>query len=305
MKRGGGVEPFERFRIGIGGPEEAESVVDRLARKGVDFLKIRSVSSVETYRAIAAAARRYGLTLVGHPVAPPEEILRAGQRSIEHGFYPPLGDRTAEQRRELFRQFRSNGIAMVPTFVVGEVLLVPYARMKAIAEDQEGRIEPKRKYLSGYLIKDWREQVEEQKEPWPGLRDYLAKRLREVREMLEADVRIMPGTDTAVLLIWPGFSVHDELRIFVDQLGMTPMQAIVSATRSPAEFFGLQESLGTIEKEKLADMVLLQADPLTDIANTSRIEAVIRDGKLFGALEIQRLLAEVASTARRQDHGSK
>ena len=56
-KANAGVEPFERFRIGVGGPEEAEAVVDRLARKGVDFVKLRSVSSVETYRALTASAR--------------------------------------------------------------------------------------------------------------------------------------------------------------------------------------------------------------------------------------------------------
>src|SRR6185369_11956149 len=128
-----------------------------------------------------------------------------------------------------------------------EALLVPYAQMKAIAEDAEGRVDPRRKYLSGYMIEDWKEQVEEQKEPWPGLHEYLKTRLQDVREMFEAGVRIMPGTDTAVVLIWPGFSLHDELRIFVQQLGMTPMQAIVSATRSPAEFFGIQDTVGSVE----------------------------------------------------------
>ena len=298
MRRDRGVEPFERLRIGIAGPDEAEAVVDRLAQKRVDFLKIRSVASVETYRAISAAAQKRGLTLVGHPVTTADEILRARQRSIEHGFYPSLDDRAAEQRRELFRGFSSNGMAMVPTFIVGEVMLNPYAKMKRIAKDQEGRVEPKRKYLSGYLIEDWKEQVEELKDPWPGLEDFLSKRLRDVGEMFGEGVRIMPGTDTAVLLIWPGFSLHDELRLFIERLGMTPMQAIVSATRSPAEFFGLQESLGTIEKGKFADLVLLQADPLKDIANTTQIATVVRHGRLFTAADIQKLLKTVETAAR-------
>jgi imidazolonepropionase-like amidohydrolase len=300
MRRDAGVEPFERFRIGIGGPDQVEPIVDQLARKGVDFLKIRSVASVETYRAIGGAARKHGLTLVGHAVESPEEILRVGQRSIEHGFYPPLEGRSAEQRLNLFRHFSSNGIAMTPTFVVGEALLVPYTQMKAIAEDQNGRLEQKRKYLSGYMIQDWMEQVEEQKEPWPGLRDFLKARSRDVREMFQAGVRIVPGTDTAVVLIWPGFTLHDELRIFVEQLGMTPMQAIISATRSPAEFFGIQDTTGTVEPGKIADLVLLERNPTENITNTMTIAGVVQGGKLFERSEIEKMLADVAAQAQRR-----
>ena len=293
MKREAGVEPVERFRVGLATPEEAEAVVGRLSKQGVDFLKVRSVSSVEIFRALGAAAKRHNLALVGHAVASPEELLQVGQRSIEHGFYPPLDDRSAEKRRELFRQFRMKEIAVVPTLVVGEALRVPYARMKSIVEDHDGKLEPKRKFLSGYLIEDWKEQVEEQKSPWPGLDDFLVKRARDIREMLESGVRIMPGTDTAVVLIWPGFSLHDELRLLVQQVGMTPMQALVSATRSPAEFFGMQESLGTVQKGKIADLVLLDGDPIEDINNTSKVVSVVHGGKLLSTMDRQRLLHDL------------
>ena len=69
--------------------------------------------------------------------------------------------------------------------------------------------------------------------------------------MHKAGVRIVPGTDVAVLLIYPGFSLHDELQLLVKYVGLTPMEAIISATRYPAEFFGMQETLGTIEKGRL------------------------------------------------------
>ena len=101
----------------------------------------------------------------------------------------------------------------------------------------------------------------------------------------------MPGTDVAVALMYPGFSLRDELHYFVEKIGMTPAETLVSATRYAAEFSGMQDSLGTVEAGKLADLLLLDADPLVDIRNVGRIHAVIARGELFDQAKLSSLLA--------------
>jgi imidazolonepropionase-like amidohydrolase len=300
MKREGTVEPVDRFRLGVPNAESAESVVARLSAMGVDFIKVRTTASLETYRAIAAAAQKHGLALVGHATASPEEIIKAGQRSVEHSFIPPLSGRTPEQRAELFRKMAAAKIAVTPTLVVGEALLTPYDRAAAIAEDSQGKLDARRRYLSGYLIEDWREQVAEKKEARMDLTKLFAERARDLREMHQSGITLLPGTDAGVLLIYPGFSLHDELRLLVEQAALTPMEAIMSATRRSAEFLGLERSLGTIERGKIADLVLLDANPLDDIRATQRIAGVAVSGRFFSKAELQRMLARVEAVGKKR-----
>ena len=84
-----------------------------------------------------------------------------------------------------------------------------------------------------------------------------------------------------VLNVFPGASLHEELRLFVDSVGMSPMEGLASATRVPAEWLGMADSLGTIEPGKIADLVLLGSDPLQDITNTRDIAMVMLGGELF------------------------
>jgi len=298
MKERKTVEPVDRFRAPVGDTIDARRVVDSVARLGVDFIKVRTATSPETYRAIAAATRRAGLTLAAHgDIVAADEMLRSGQRSIEHAIYPPLQKQDAAVRAQLIRELAAARVAVVPTMVnYYQWLNVPPSDARRIIDDSLGRIDPRRRYVTGYLLADWKEQVDERGVVKDALiRRFFLRRaydavLRDVREMRSAGVRILPGTDVAVALIYPGFSLRDELGYFVEKLGMTPLEALVSATHNAAEFSGMLDSLGTIERGKLADLVLLDADPLANIKNVGRIDAVMVRGELYDRAKLSALL---------------
>jgi imidazolonepropionase-like amidohydrolase len=115
--------------------------------------------------------------------------------------------------------------------------------------------------------------------------------------MHKAGVRFLVGTDTPNPFCLPGFSLHDELALFV-QAGFSPLEALQTATINPAQFWGIEKDLGTIEEGKIADMVLLDANPLQDIMNTRRIAAVVTRGKLVNRDEINAMLAKEAATIK-------
>jgi len=107
--------------------------------------------------------------------------------------------------------------------------------------------------------------------------------------MFRAGVPLLAGTDAMNPFCFPGFSLHDELALLVDS-GLTPLAALQSATLRPAEFLGRTEDLGLIAPGKRADLVLLSADPLADIHNTTHIEAVWFRGKYFDHAALDQLL---------------
>jgi len=296
-------EPVERTRIPVGSPDDAGRVVTAIAQAGLDHVKIRTVQDRATYLAIAEAARKARLPLVGHPPSlPPEDILTAGQKSLEHGLVVPPASPEREQRLAVYRRFADAGIAVVPTLITAFAsVFPPQETLAAMVEDDAGKIEPRRRYVSKFLLIDWREQVPEQTpERRAFFRELKPRGLQVLREMHEAGVKILPGSDTGVLGVFPGSSLHEELALFVSELGLTPAQALERATRSSAEFLGLGASLGTIAQGKLADLVLLGADPLADLGNLRSVDAVVMRGRLFTRADVDMLLAAVEAAPDRQ-----
>lgn len=301
-------------------PEEGREQVRRLKAAGADFVKAYDLLGAETFAAIAEEAKAQGMPIAGHlPFAvSPADVSNAGYRTLEHinWLVIPLsseGDavsaeirsaapetvieimRAAQDRllrsvdvnrvRALAAAFRRNGTYLDPVLSNG---------WHAAAESRrDGRLDARMRFLPPAYRAMWN---------GPGFDDAFATRFWRtvdlVRLLHREGVELIAGTDVTNQrghII--GFSLHDELALLV-RAGLSPMEAIEAATRKPSRLFGFSD-LGTIEAGMQADLVLLDADPLANIANTTRIAAVMAGGRLFDRDALQRMLTEIEQEAAR------
>jgi imidazolonepropionase-like amidohydrolase len=296
---------------------EASEDVHSLIRRGVDFIKVQSILSRESYFAIAAACKREHISFVGHVPdrVTAAEASDAGQKSIEHltgvlrgcsrdeprlmreQFLVDKKETPTQSRlrvlawqREVLRSFSDkNAQNLFDRFVHNQTWQVPtliLLKKDAFATPKtDPSQDPRRKYIPKHFLDGWDKGAVDRdkgttKQEFALRSELLAKSIQIVGRMQSAGVRIMAGTDSAAPYVFPGSALHEELALLV-QAGLTPMQALQAATRNPAEFLGKLDSQGTIEQGKFADLVLLEANPLSDIQNTQRICAVILRGKLL------------------------
>ncbi len=279
------VEPVRRMRRPVDGPEAAREIVRELVDRGVDLIKVRAVKDDSTFVAIGQAAASSGVPFVGHTMGLSlDTILEARVSSIEHFFIPFLDDLDEAERRRYFREFAKQGTVFVPNmqlFIDSEQ--TPDDSIQAFLTGPLTADNAERAYMSRYALKEWQEQLDQDRSD--GRKSFF-KRLvpsvvRDVREMREEGMTVLPGTDTAVVFAFPGRSLHRELELWVDTLGFTPMETIVAASHESAKFMGVGDEVGLVRPGHRADLLLLDRSPLEDISNTLTINHVFLRGKAF------------------------
>lgn len=274
----------------------ARAEVRKAKQAGADFIKVHDNVPRASYFALMAEAKRLKLPVAGHvPFSiTAAEASHAGQKSIEHltGLDEAKADRNKAQA--LLRLFKKNQTWQCPTLIMRH----NYALLNDPRLPNDARLK--------YVKPSWRRRwlsMAQAAETWSA--DEAAKRREIIRqedklvgEMQRAGVGLLAGTDDANPFCFPGFSLHDELALLV-AAGLPPLAALQAATLNPARFFHQLDSLGTIEEGKLADLVLLDANPLEDIHNTKRISAVIANGRLSDRTTLAELLSQIEVLAKR------
>jgi imidazolonepropionase-like amidohydrolase len=272
----------------------AREEVRKAKQAGADFIKVHDNLSRASYFAVIDEVKLVGLPVEGHtPVSvTAEEVSQAGQKSIEHltGMAPAEDDAATAER--WFALFRKNQTWQCPTLVM--------RHNYALLGDGSFAADPRLKYVNPSWRARWLGMTK-QAEAWPAgegarRRETIRKEDALVAEMQRAGVGILAGTDDANPYVIPGFGLHDELALLV-KAGLTPMEALRAATYNPARFLGLSGSLGTVERGKLADLVLLDANPLDDISNTKKIAAVVTGGRYLPRGSLDKILADVEAAA--------
>jgi imidazolonepropionase-like amidohydrolase len=321
-----GPGPGEPSSIESPATEEHGRALARLhAEHGVDLIKVYDQIPAEAFRGLVDEGRDLGLPVVGHV---PWELgsvaaAQAGMRSIEH-LYGVIDDCSAtieEQRPALVAAYRAgddtsvwlnlfrsmqnfsaarcdsvyaelamHDVWQVPTLVVGG----------ETASAIEWRNHPGMRYLPREELEYWMTTLAGDAVSIPG--GLASLPLLQLRvelmsmDMYRAGVPLLAGSDALATGVFPGFGLHEELESLV-RAGLTPAEALRAATLEPARYMEATDTLGSVEPGKVADLVLLDGNPLEDIANTQRIAAVVANGRLFDRAALDRLLAAAERAA--------
>ncbi|WP_203532485.1 amidohydrolase family protein [Allomuricauda sp. TY007] len=300
--------------------------LDSLDKLQVDFVKItdNALDPQLFLKSIKEATKR-GYKTSGH--IPFEltinEASEAGQRTVEHmGYMLKAGssqeaeiidrfkkggiDRETAQIQldqtfdgdaaiAKYRKLADNGTAVVPTFIGSKII--------SYLEQDDHLSDPELKYLGPGLIKtyDWR--IERANKATQEEIEARHDRYRKTVDLLplvrESGMDIIAGTDAGFLnsYIYPGFALHDELQIFVDG-GLTPLQALQTSVINGPKYFDLLDYYGSVEEGKVADLLILERNPIKDIGATKTIHTLIKKTKVYNKGQLNQLLEEMAQMYR-------
>jgi imidazolonepropionase-like amidohydrolase len=315
--------------IAVDTAEDASRAVDTLRTAGAEFVKVHSGLSRDAYFAVVEAARQQGLPVTGHVPAQisAAEASDAGQRSIEHLAEISMGCSSEETalRRDLIAALDANrtpmslGMARVAAQSAAAKTLdrdrcrnlfarlkrnntwvVPTLSVAYNANDPTRPVDQRLRYFEPETLSHWKVDPRRriasnvgQVPPLSAIQDALGT----VRELAAAGVELLAGSDTTNLMTFPGFDLHLELSLLV-AAGLKPLEALQTATINPARFFGITGMQGTVAPGNVADLVVLDANPLADIRNSTKIRAVVVNGRLLDRSELDKLLTRVEAVAR-------
>lgn len=298
--------------------EQATRMVHEQKAAGYDFLKLHPGLTKETFTAMAAAAKEVNIPFAGH-VSFDVGIWRAidaGYATIDHldGFVEALVpgiEAMGEQQAGLFAMFvadkadtsripklmkglREANIWVVPTQALAERWFAPGRSPEAL------RSEPEMKYMSPTVLNNWttskKNLMANPKYEAGTLNRYINLRRKLIYDCYNNGVGLLLGSDAPQVFDVPGFSVHHELKYLVDA-GLTPYQALRTGTIHIGQFYN-RTDLGVVATGALADLVLLNQNPLTNIEHARNIEGVVLNGRWLSRQWIDSTLKKLEKTER-------
>jgi imidazolonepropionase-like amidohydrolase len=306
--------------IPIATPEDGRRAVDMLQSRGVDFIKIQSYVPREAYFAIVEECKKQNMIFVGHvpDSIRGSEAVNAGQKSLEHLIGIFEASSTVED--DLLTGPKSPGRFLDTYDATREAAIIQLLAKNHTWQCptlywERGQwlvdvIDPNKDPNVKYAPVSWRETAwpratksiikEMDTDPLPVREKFVQHELDMVKKLNQAGVPFLAGTDCpAGVDVIPGFSLHLELERFI-AAGFTPLQTLQTATINPAKFLDKANDFGTIEKGKIADLVVLDANPLEDIRNTQKITAVVANGRYFSRAQLDRILSDVEAAAKKR-----
>lgn len=309
-------------------PEKGREFVRKQKAEGADFIKVYFSLKRDVYLAIADECKKQQMVLTGHiPVrASLQDAMEANHASIEHfygildycsdteglaridsartsrfnylEYYKRTGfineTYTPQKEPELIALLSGNKAWVCPTITVTKGVMREY---------EYNYVDERMDYMPDYAISGWHSQKDSV------LSELDAKNLNIeivnyqlmmslIKPLQESGVRFLAGSDYANAYTYPGFSLHEELQILVDEARLSPLEALQTATLNPAVFLNLEHKYGSVESGKIANLVVLDKNPLDNIHNTTSLNAVILNGRYLEGNKLKANLEQIATHNR-------
>jgi len=286
---------FKKQRVGISSKDEVKHKVDSILDLGIDFIKIRTAASAEVFFEVSKQCKKHNVKFCGHVDAKVDlyDAVESGISSLEHLDIFQLSGMSDIKMDSVVHLMKEKGTDYCPTLIYFKKHRI-YGKkaIKSFLNDTIFEYEL-RPYVSKKLLKKSKTAIkgaEQSQVPWKKME---ANFLKFANKIVRNDVTILAGTDGANALVLPGFSLHEELQLYSSELKMTPLQILQSATINATKYFGIENKSGLIKQGYIADLVVLDKNPLLNIKNIEAINCVIKSGKLISNEEILKELKSI------------